>query len=63
MKYLLIMQLIIVGSQKGGGSLDTVILDSHEQCEKVKAVFMYNMKDDRPYGRIYRKAECVELSQ
>ena len=63
MKYLLIMQLIIVGSQKGGGSLDTVVLDSHEQCEKVKAVFLHKMKDNRPYERIDRKAECVELSQ
>lgn len=63
MKVLLIMQLVFVGAQKGGPAIETVILDSIEQCQKAKSVFIYDMKETRPrrFGSVYKKAACVPL--
>ena len=64
MKYLLIMQLIFDGYQAGGATVETVTFESLNNCEKAKSTFMVEMKETRPYGaKIFRKAECVELSQ
>lgn len=63
MKYLLIMQLIFDGYKAGGATVETVILENLNDCEKAKSTFMTEMKETRPYGaQIFRKAECVKIS-
>ena len=63
MKYLLIMQIIFDGSRAGGAGIDSVKFESLTDCEKAKAAYMVEMKDKRPYGLIFRKAECVKIGE
>lgn len=64
MKYLLIMQLILSGFNEGGAAIETVKFDSLSDCNRAKSTFLLTMRVDKKLEpSIYRKAECIQISE